>query len=559
MARSRGAVRRAEAALAGWWWVIGARAANASKRSVLLTSALVLGVAGAGLVASQAPDLALRADLRQELAASAAPPSVTAFYAARRYEPVWVEAAGVWPFWTQSRVRPAARERAERVLAVHQQHAALDDARNWSGAAVRRSTLGGLSDGARVEVALTASLAAGAEAVAEARRRELAFVDPAFSSPAPPEEFFQWATSAPSAVDDIRRLNPVHDALAAGLVAYRDQWAALPKARVPVGPTLRAGDRGPRVERLRFRLGLAAGDVFDSKLVAAVRRFQAAHGVPATGAADPDTVAALNLGPAHFEARIVANLRRAQALPPPVGERYILVNPAAGRLWMYEGERLAGSMKVIVGSRREQTPGMAGLIRYMVYNPYWEVPVDIAQAAIAPAALRSGPGYIEARQMQVLSDWGDNASLVSPAAVNWTEVAARRAEVRLRQRPGPENMMGRVKFMMPNELGIYLHDTPDRSLFALEARQLSAGCVRVERAEELAAWIRMDRPLDPAFQGVDQVVDQFAPVTVYVSYLTAGPTPEGVRFYPDVYGRDRAGAGANGAATLADNARAPAV
>ncbi|HVI30568.1 L,D-transpeptidase family protein [Phenylobacterium sp.] len=510
-----------------------------AQRRLAALAAVVLALAAVWAVLSVAPAYALRAALRAELAASAPPEGVAAFYAARGYRPVWVEATGVWPFAMHARLLPAARERARIAVAAGALDPGSQTLRDRASAALRRPDLGPLREAARAEFALSASLAAHAEAVAGARTRELAFVDPLFPPAPPPDEFLQWAAFAPSAVGDVGRLNPVYDQLAEGLVAYRREWSQLPQMETPGGPLLRPGDRGARVRILRARLGLPEGDEFDDALAQALSRFQAVHGIPVSGSGDGATLAALNRGAAHYERLIRANLERARGLPPPLTERFILVNPAAGRLWLYEGGRVVDTMRVIVGSRREQTPNMVGLIRYMVYNPYWEIPVDIAREAIAPVAARLGPGYVRARNMQVLSDWSDTARVVSADSVNWSAVAAGRTEVRLRQAPGPTNMMGSLKFMMPNELGIYLHDTPDKILFGSDARQISAGCVRVERANDLAAWIRMERPVNPAFHGLDQTVEQFSPVTVYITYLTAAPSVEGVRFYPDVYGRDR--------------------
>lgn len=506
--------------------------------AVLLGAALACVVAGA--VLAGAGSHMLRASMREALENSPSPPAAAAFYAERDYRPIWVEATGLWPFWVDTRIAKGARERAAQLVAADEQRGGNAPDRRRVIAALKGGDLGRPGQAAQVEVALTSMLVARAESVAQARHRELAFVDPAFAAPAPVADFLQWATFAPSAVRDIRTVNPVYDDLARGLVAYRRQWSRLPKIEIAAGPPLQKGDRDVRVRMLRARLGLPAGDVFDAPLADVVMRFQSAHDIPASSVVDDRTRAALNLGAAHFERLIEANLQRAQALPPPVTKRFILVNPAAGRLWLYEDGHVVDTMKVIVGARRDQTPNMVGLIRYMVYNPYWEIPLDIAQESVAAHAARQGPGYVEAKGIEVLSDWSDTASRMSPRDVDWAAVASGRVELRLRQTPGPTNAMGTLKFMMPNELGIYLHDTPDKALFQAENRQFSAGCVRLERAADLAAWIRVDKPLNPAFLGAAQVEDQFSPVTVYVIYLTAGPAPGGVRFYPDVYGRDGA-------------------
>jgi murein L,D-transpeptidase YcbB/YkuD len=398
-------------------------------------------------------------------------------------------------------------------------------------------------DAARAEVALSLALGAyGGGVQAQAGSAQLAFLDPDFPASATAQDVLERAAHAPSLAGYLRgmgEINPVYHALRNGLATYRKEWSRLPQARLPAGPALQPGDRGERVGLLRLRLGLPTGDAFDPSLAQAVRRFQAGHGLAASGVADAATLTALNAGAAHYERLILANLQRARALPPPPGRRFILVNPAAAQLWLYEDGRATDSMRVVVGTRREQTPMMAGLIRYVVFNPYWEVPVDLVRDSIAPKVLKAGPGYFKSRRLQALSDWSDEAVELDPQQIDWRAVAAGRLELHVRQAPGGDNMMGAVKVMLPNELGIYLHDTPNKGAFRASARLLSAGCVRLERAHDLVAWLLGGRPGDTASFSIDQRIDLDTPAPVYIAYLTAAPDQDGrVTFYPDVYGRD---------------------
>lgn len=138
----------------------------------------------------------------------------------------------------------------------------------------------------------------------------------------------------------------------------------------------------------------------------------------------------------------------------------------------------------------------------------------------------------------MLSDWSAKAAPVTPADVDWPAVASGRQLLRVRQRPGPANMMGGMKFMLPNELGIYLHDTPDRHLFDADQRTFSAGCVRVEKPERLAQWLLAGAaPAEPP-EGPEQRVDLREPVPIYITYLTASPGLDEPAFRKDVYGRD---------------------
>jgi murein L,D-transpeptidase YcbB/YkuD len=233
------------------------------------------------------------------------------------------------------------------------------------------------------------------------------------------------------------------------------------------------------------------------------------------------------------------NMERARSLPADLGARYILVNPALQTLWLYENGRLADQMKVIVGKPTEATPPMIGLIRYAVTQPYWNVPPDLARKSVAPKVLAEGLGYLDRSRLQVLSDWTENAVPMPPQAVDWRAVAQGQQIVRLRQTPGPDNMMGQLKFVLPNPLGVYLHDTPNKLLFADNRRTDSAGCVRLSDAARLGEDL-FGRTLvaDPA-KGPEQRVDLASPVPVYILYLTAQPLPDGqIVLAPDVYRRD---------------------
>lgn len=240
-----------------------------------------------------------------------------------------------------------------------------------------------------------------------------------------------------------------------------------------------------------------------------------------------------------LEQRIRANMERARAFPPDFGPRYVLVNAAAQALQFYDGGRLRGSMPVVVGKPDEQTPVMAGLIRYAVVRPYWNVPPDLVRDSIAPKVLSEGLSYFTSKNFEILSDWSDNAVVVDPATIDWSQVAAGEQQLRVRQRPGPDNMMGAVKFMFPNTLGVYLHDTPIKALFDERQRTFSSGCVRLKDARLLGLWL-FGRPVDQAASadGPEQPVALTAPVPVYIVYLTADPKPGGLSFAPDIYGRD---------------------
>jgi murein L,D-transpeptidase YcbB/YkuD len=238
-------------------------------------------------------------------------------------------------------------------------------------------------------------------------------------------------------------------------------------------------------------------------------------------------------------AKLRLNLERVRVLPGAGSDRYILVNTAAQRLYMYEDGKVVDWMRVVVGKATQPTPMMAALIRYTAVNPYWNLPPDLVAERIAPNVVKLGLPYLRDKGYVVLSDWTDSATRVDPATIDWKAVLAGKTELRMRQNPGPANAMGRMKFMFPNKAGVYLHDTPDKELLNEPARLLSAGCVRLEDAPRLARWL-YGRPL-VVTKGMkpEQHVDLERPVPVYLAYLTAVPSGNQAVFYDDIYGRDQ--------------------
>jgi L,D-transpeptidase YcbB len=230
------------------------------------------------------------------------------------------------------------------------------------------------------------------------------------------------------------------------------------------------------------------------------------------------------------------NRDRARVLPRGA-EDYILVNSAAARLDFYDDGKLKDTMRVVVGEAAQQTPMMAGMVRYAVLNPYWHVPPDLAKTRLAPRVLSEGLIYFRKKGYEVVSSWSRTAKTIPPETIDWKAVAAGKVEVLVRQRPGPLNGMGEVKFMFPNDLGIYLHDTPGKALFQKSERTFSAGCVRLEDAEGLKNLILGDTPL-AASTKPEQYVPLARPVPVFLAYLTAYPVDGKIVERPDVYNRD---------------------
>lgn len=262
----------------------------------------------------------------------------------------------------------------------------------------------------------------------------------------------------------------------------------------------------------------------------------------------PDNPVARRLRSLHAQATserdralTALNLQRARALPGKFLGKIVIVDAASARLWLYDGDRLVRRMAVVVGKAQSPTPIMSGLIQYAVFNPYWNVPEDIAQDRYAPLAVREGAGAIDRLGFEVLSDWTAEAVVMPSHLVDWPAVAAGRASVRMRQKPGRDNMMGKVKLMLPNRLGIYLHDTPDKSVMARFQRALSAGCVRLADALGLAGDLLGETT---PFNGAqpETRIDLPTAIPVHIGYFTLDIDPDGPALansaLADVYGRD---------------------
>ena len=207
----------------------------------------------------------------------------------------------------------------------------------------------------------------------------------------------------------------------------------------------------------------------------------------------------------------------------PARGRSILVDAASARLYMLEDGRPVDSMKVIVGKPSARTPAVKSLLYAATLNPYWHVPVDLAKSIIAPRVLKDGMSYLEERGYEVVSTFGKDARVLDASQVDWQAVADGEEKVFVRQRPGPANSMGQMKFGFANNNGIFLHDTPRKELFSEEDRDLSAGCVRLEDAERLASWLLGHEPeLESA--APEQQVALPKPVPIVITYLDDEPS-----------------------------------
>jgi len=326
---------------------------------------------------------------------------------------------------------------------------------------------------------------------------------------------------------------------------------------------LRLGDRyqgAPALRRLLVAVGdLAAADAFapagedeilDAALVQGIVRFQGRHGLATDGLLSRKSFQALTVPMAARAHSIELTLERWRWLPaftaPP-----IIVNIPQFQLFAFRStaDRAAdiAQMPVIVGQsfRDKRTPVFVSDMRYVVFRPFWDVPASIVRKEML-APMRADPGFLERNNLELVRGTGDDATPVAADAASIAALAA--GQLRLRQRPGPDNALGLVKFVMPNDYGVYLHSTPVRQLFGKARRDFSHGCIRVSDPVALAVHVLRSTSGDwsadavnAAMQGADaQRVRLDTPVPVMVLYATALATEAGpVLFFDDIYGYDR--------------------
>jgi murein L,D-transpeptidase YcbB/YkuD len=335
-------------------------------------------------------------------------------------------------------------------------------------------------------------------------------------------------------------------------LAAQDHSVPLPEVQKTVAP----GDTYAGFDGLAQRLHLL-GDlpqgaivnqgIYDGALVDAVKRFQTRHGLGADGRLGKETLRQLNT-PLSFRVQQLEDaLERWRWLPADFSPLPVGVNIPEFVLRVFSSDhRIAMRMNVVVGKAvRHETPVFAKDMKYIVFRPYWNVPLSITRAEIIPALQKDG-SYLARKNFEVTDQ---NGRIVTSGAVSPDVLAQLRSgKLLVRQRPGPANSLGLVKFMFPNEHNVYLHSTPAPQLFSQSRRDFSHGCIRVEKPVELAAWLLQDQPkwtLDAVRAAMqsgpdNQQVNLTRPVPVVIIYLTAVVEEDGeVYFFDDIYGHDR--------------------
>lgn len=318
--------------------------------------------------------------------------------------------------------------------------------------------------------------------------------------------------------------------------------------QVPATKKLQLGVIDPDVVPLRKRL-MVSGDLpqsaglsqsFDSYVDAAVKRFQARHGLPSDGVLGKYSYAAMNVGVQVRLGQLQTNLGRLRERVGTLGDRYVLVNIPAMQVEAVENGRVVLRHAAIVGKVDRQTPIVNSKINEIIVNPYWNAPVSIVRKDIIPL-MRKNPNYLKDSHIRLFAPDGKE---VDPMTIDWSTDDA--AKYRFRQDPGANNAMATVKINFPSPDGVYMHDTPQQSLFGQLMRFDSSGCVRVQNVRDLVTWILRDTPgwdrqhFEAAIKtGESQPVAVTNPVPVHFLYITAWSTGPGVvQFRDDVYGWD---------------------
>jgi L,D-transpeptidase YcbB len=345
-------------------------------------------------------------------------------------------------------------------------------------------------------------------------------------------------TLAPSTVQTTEQAIERYEAIVA-----RGGWPVVPQS-----DRLRLGKRHASVVPLRQRLSLAgdlesnAGvtEVFDSYVEAAVRRFQARHGIGVDGVVRGQTFKALNIPASVRLAQLRTNLVRLRSLSGNLGERFVTCNIPAAQIEAIENGIAVSRHIAVVGKPDRPSPDIQSRIIEVNFNPYWTVPVSIVRRDLIPK-MQAEPDYLTNNRIRIFDQRGAEQP---PSQINWYSEEA--VNYQFKQDPGDFNSLGSVRINFPNSHQVYMHDTPLKNLFGEDFRFHSSGCVRIQNVRELVNWLLGGMPgwsrpeIDQVIRGGDRKDARLAqPVPLYWVYVTAWASADGVvQFREDIYGRD---------------------
>jgi murein L,D-transpeptidase YcbB/YkuD len=472
--------------------------------------------------------------------------AVSHFFQNRGFEPAWQVPSA------SDEIRRAIAAIEHDGLTPSDYHLSAIDALLAAGSARTAA------DAADLQILLTDALAALIDHVRYGKVRPVSLdrrwnVDPREGAP-PLESELGRIAEARSIADAISAHRPQHfiyRGLKDALARLRAAEAAGGWPTVAAGPTLKPGATDPRVRQVRARLrasgdlaidASAFSDVYDAALEAGVKRFQERHRLTPDGAIGRATIDAMNVSATSRVEQVRANLERARWVIGGLRDTFLLVNLPAFKAYYIRDGKNVWETRTQIGREARQTPTFRADMRYLVFNPDWTVPPTILAKDVL-GGMKKGQNTIRKKGLTIFDRQG---RVVDPATIDWAAATPGRFPYTLRQPPGEDNALGRVKFIFPNEHSIFLHDTPSRELFRPDSRTFSSGCIRIERPLELAEWLLRGQD-DWSMPKIEQTVERGRsetvllrqPLPVLIVYWTVSVGASGdLRFARDVYGHD---------------------
>ncbi len=495
------------------------------------------------------PTAQVARDARHTAGERALNDAIKDFYAKRDFKPLWFDNAGVSP---RGKALLAALAKAD-------DHG-IGPATYGMPKLAERAAKAGAKEREEVEIELTVAYLGYAGDIISGTVSNPRRVGGTFRDAKRPDtkKLLDDAAAAPDMAKFLENLPPDtrrYKSVLAALHKYREFEKKGGWPRVDAGPTLKSGMKHPRVAQVRKRL-LVTGDLasmggeadlFDGALVTAVKKFQLRHGLIDDGNVGAGTVAEMNVPAKDRVEQLVINLERRRWLAGYLGDRYIYVNIADHDLKIVEKGKTVYTSRVVVGRPFHETPVFSATMQYIELNPYWNVPYSIATKELLPV-IKKAPGYLPSNEYLLLARMGDNNSAIDPASVDWSQYGPGNFPFHIRQQPGPRNALGTAAFIFPNPHNVFIHDTPNRSIFSLEDRYFSHGCVRVQNPWNLAIFLLKEQDggqwTEDRIRKVVETREQTKinlknPIAVHITYLTGWAEQDGtVHFRKDAYKRD---------------------
>jgi murein L,D-transpeptidase YcbB/YkuD len=472
--------------------------------------------------------------------------AVRRFYEARKFKPAWADG-------DVDQIVKAIRGIEGDGLTPSEYHLAT-----LERLARERETAGSAALDADVDILLTDAVAKMVDHIRYGRVRPASLdprwnVDPREDAP-PLEKEVARIVSAHSAGDAIDAAKPNHfiyRGLVGALAQLREIVAKGGWPSVPHGGPIKPGASDPRIPTVRARLSVS-GELrvgtgskslsYDARLRKAVELFQARHRLDPNGIIDKDVIDAMNVSAADRADQVRVNLERARWVLGGLGDEFLLVNLPAFKAYLIREGRNIWEGRTQMGDEGKETPTFRAVMRTVVFNPDWTVPPTILAEEVLEG-MRKGEDVLAKKKLVVFDK--DNQE-VDPGSIDWGGATPESFPYTLRQLPGADNALGRVKFLFPNKYSIYLHDTPSRTLFEAERRTFSHGCIRLERPLELAtlllsgqdSWTlaKINQVIE---SGTTENVELAHPVPVVIVYWTVSVGASGeIRYMRDIYNWD---------------------